>query len=63
MPLHFTPDELIAIQLALVDKLTTLEERLKTYELKKRPGYHTKALIGSTMRALDKINRLPPDEA
>lgn len=63
MPYSFTPDERVAIQIALVDLMLSLENRLKSYEAKERPGNHTRALIESTKSALDKVNSSPPDEA
>lgn len=63
MPFNFTPDERTAIQIALADKLITLEDRLKSYEAKQRPSNHTRALIECTKSALNKVNQSPPDEA
>lgn len=63
MPYSFTPDERMAIQIALADLMISLEVRLKSYEAKQRPGNHTRALIESTKSALDKVNILPSEGA
>lgn len=56
-PYSFTPEEKIAIQIALVDLLFILEERLKSYDGTNRPSNHTRGLMESTKSALNKVNQ------